>query len=65
MSEVLVIQRLLYLPEGILVTDGNSREDDTFIVNDLDIHRHRPAQVVLYACGHLKEEDAGASKKQQ
>ena len=48
-------------PEQILVADGDSREDDTISVDDLDINGLRMTDQIHDTIGHKPNEEAARS----
>ena len=53
------------LPEGVLVTDGDRREDDGVVVVDFDVDGDRPRQEVHHTSDDLHAEQHTATEKDQ
>ena len=51
------------LPEGILVTDGDRRENDGVVVVDFDVDSHRPRQEVRHTADDLNAEQHTAAEE--
>ena len=58
-----IVLRHTVLPEGVLVTDGDRRENDGVVVVDLDVDSHRPRQEVRHTADDLNAEQHAAAEE--
>ena len=62
---VCILLEPVVLPEGVLVTDGDRREDDGVVVVDFDVDSHRPRQEVRHTADDLKAKQGTAAEEER